>query len=156
MHVQFNFGVRLCFCVPTYYLTWLRSAFCFIAWLIMVNLCYTCCCSVNQQCPSWGVLYVKCLSIHTCCHSMRSWHFVDLNPSGSFNFLMVNIKWAVVLRECCLGGPLGFELIPFVREWLRRLILRPDLPFLLVISSHDFTLQHCTAFVSSQVCCLLM
>lgn len=41
----------------------------------------------------------------------------DLNPSGrhSFNFLMGNIKWAAVLRESCLGGPLGFLLIPIVR-----------------------------------------
>lgn len=73
---------------------------------------------------------------------MRSWHFVDLNPSGrhSFNFLMGNIKWAVILREHCLGGPLGFKLILTEKEWLRSLNLHPDLPFVLVISSHHFSL----------------
>ena len=73
---------------------------------------------------------------------MRSWHFVDLNPSGrhSFNFLMGHIQWAVILGEYSLGGPLGFKLILLVRGWLRSLILRPDLPFVLAPSSHRFSL----------------
>lgn len=80
----------------------------------MVNLWYTCCCFVDQTCSPWGVLYVKCFCMHTCCHIMRSPHFVLFEPiwTTQFQFLNGNIKWAVVLRECCLGGPLGFLLIP--------------------------------------------
>lgn len=50
-----------------------------------------------------------------CTHVVTLWDhgtLCDLNPSGrhGFNFLMGNIKWVVVLREYCLGGPLGFVL----------------------------------------------
>lgn len=53
---------------------------------------------------------------------------------------MGNIKWAVVLWDLCLGGPLGFLTSPTVRGRLSRFILHPDLPLVLVLFPNTFLL----------------
>lgn len=86
------------------------------------------------------------LNVYVCIRVVALWDhstLCDLNPSGrrGSNFLMGNSKWVVVLREYCLGGPLGFLLMSFVERELRSLILHPDLLFVAhAFSPHDFSL----------------
>lgn len=73
------------------------------------------------------------------------WTHLD---APSFNLLMENIKWMVVLGESSLGGPLwGFLTGPC---WARTAVeINPTSwpPFVLVISCCDSSLTHCTVFV---------